>query len=92
MLTRRRAEAAPALVLAALTFVYAPVVASLVRQWASDENYSHGFLVAPFALLVVWKSRRALGALPMRPHPAGLAIVVLGILLDSVRWRFCLRN
>jgi exosortase len=80
----RRGAAAGAIVLAALTFVYAPVVASLVRQWASDENYSHGFLVAPFALLAVWKARGALRALPARPHPAGLVVVVLGILLLTV--------
>lgn len=77
----RRAEAASAMVLAALALVYAPVVISLVRQWASDENYSHGFLVAPFALYLVWQSRRALASLPARPHPAGLAVVVLGVLL-----------
>jgi len=72
------------MVLAALTFVYAPIVVSLVRQWASDANYSHGFLVAPFALFAVWRSRRALQSLPARPHPAGLAVVVLGILLLTV--------
>ncbi len=81
---RRREAAASAMVFAALVFVYAPVVASLVRQWAGDENYAHGFLVVPFALLAVWKSRAALGSLPARPHPAGLAVVVLGILLLTV--------
>jgi len=75
---------AAALVAGALAFVYTPVVASLVRQWASDENYSHGFLVAPFALLALWKARGALRALPARPHPAGLAVVVLGILLLTI--------
>jgi len=80
----REQGAAAALVVLALAFVYAPVVSSLVRQWASDENYSHGFLVAPFALFIVWKSRGALGALPARSHPAGLAVAVLGILLLTV--------
>ena len=81
---RKGGEAASVMVLAALVFVYAPVVASLVRQWASDENYSHGFLVVPFALFAVWKSRRELQSLPLQPHPAGLAVVVLGILLLAV--------
>ena len=73
-----------ALVVLALALVYAPVVSSLVRQWATDENYSHGFLVAPFALFIAWKSRGALRALPARPHPAGLAVVVLGVLLLTI--------
>src|SRR6516164_8270906 len=80
----RQRRAAAALVLSALAFVYAPVVASLVRQWAGDENYSQGFIVVPFAVLAVWRARTALRALPMRPHPAGLAIVVLGVLLLTV--------
>lgn len=82
---RRRGDiAASALVLAALALVYAPIVTSLVRQWASDENYSQGFLVAPFALWAVWKARGAFRALPARPNPAGLVVVVLGILLLTI--------
>jgi len=77
----RRAVAASALVLAALGLVYLPVLVSLVRQWSGDENYSQGFLVAPLALLTVWKSRRALQALPVQPHRAGLAVVLSGVLL-----------
>src|SRR5262249_22318595 len=46
--------------------------------------YSQGFIVAPFALLAVWRARRVLRALPPRPDPAGLAIVVLGILLLTI--------
>jgi exosortase len=81
---RREDWAAAAAVIAALAFVYAPVLVSLVRQWASDENYSQGFLVAPFAILTVWRGRREWRALPRRPDPAGLAIVGLGILLLTV--------
>src|ERR1700748_321843 len=80
----RRAAAASAMVLAAGALVYAPVVASMVTQWASDENYSHGFLVAPFALLLVWRSRRGLAELAPRPHGAGLAVVTAGILLLAI--------
>jgi exosortase len=69
------------MVLAAMAMVYAPVVAGLVRQWADDENYSHGFLVAPIALWLMWRSRRALASLPVRPHGAGLAVAASGILL-----------
>ena len=70
----RRSAVALAIVAAALLAVYFQVIASLVRQWASDENYSHGFLVVPFALLFAWRSRRALAAEP-RPHWAGIVVV-----------------
>jgi exosortase len=54
--------------------VYTPTIVSLARQWASDENYSHGLLVVPFALLFAWRSRRDL-ALEPQPHALGLAVV-----------------
>jgi exosortase len=79
----RRALIALGLVCSVTLFVYLPVLSSLVRQWASDDNYSHGFLVAPFALYFAWLRRRDLAALPIRPHWTGAVIVVgsLAVLL-----------
>ena len=37
---------------AALVGLYAPVIPRLVRQWASDDDYTHGFLILPLALLL----------------------------------------
>jgi len=75
----RRSFVALGLVGAVTFFVYLPVVASLVRQWASDDNYSHGFLVVPFAAYFAWRRRRELSALPVRPHWSGLAVVLAGL-------------
>jgi exosortase len=78
-MTRRSAVAA-ALIGASTLAVYFPVLASLGRQWASDENYSHGFIVVPFALLFAWRARRSLAAAEPKPHIFGLVLVVLSIL------------
>src|SRR5688572_17104775 len=59
--------------------MYAGVVSSLVRQWASDDNYSHGFFVMPLALYFAWERRGALAAAPARPGWPG-AILILGSL------------
>ena len=79
----RRSLAALGLVCGVTLLVYAPVLTSLVRQWASDDNYSHGFLVAPFAVYFAWLRRRDLAALPNRPHWVGLVLVLgsLAVLL-----------
>jgi exosortase len=77
----RRSAAASVVIGAAALAVYAPVLASLVRQWASDANYSHGFLVVPFALLFAWKARRGLASHHPRPHALGLAMVLGSMLL-----------
>jgi len=46
------------LVLAALAFAYWDVAAGLVRQWSTDDNYSHGFVVVPLAIWFAWERRK----------------------------------
>jgi exosortase len=77
----RHSVAALAGVGAAALLVYAPVLSSLVRQWASDENYSHGFVVIPFALYFVWRDRRRLATLPVQPAATGLLVTIGSLLL-----------
>lgn len=65
---------------------YAGTLAGLVRTWAIDANYSHGFLIVPVALYLVWKRRDRLGAATPKPSMAGLLLVVasVGALLAGV--------
>ena len=70
-----RALVAIGLVSAATLVVYFPILTSLVRQWTSDDNYSHGFIVAPFAAYFAWQQRDKLAAAPRRPHWLGLLVV-----------------
>ena len=70
--------------------VYGAIFAGLVAQWRNDENYSHGFLVVPFAAFVAWTRRDALRSAPLRPSLAGLALVVFGSfywLVDVQGWK-----
>jgi exosortase len=77
----KRSVVASALVCLAILGVYLPVLSSLVRQWASDENYSHGFIIVPFALYFAWRKRRALAAAPVEPGIGGLAVVAVSLLV-----------
>ena len=63
----------------ALVWLYADVLPALVRQWAADPDYSHGFFVVPLAVFFVWERRAALSRLPLRPHVAGLAVLVVSL-------------
>jgi exosortase len=38
-----------------LALAYAPTFRDLYRTWSSDENYTHGFLVIPIALFILWR-------------------------------------
>ena len=70
-------------VLAGLAFVavFFHVGRTLVADWATDDNYSHGFLVVPVALFVAWERRQALRAAAARPSVLGLAVIVGSLLL-----------
>jgi exosortase len=65
----------------AIGFMYAGVLSSLVRQWASDDNYSHGFFVLPLALYFAWERRAALAEATRRPGTTGLALIVASLLV-----------
>ena len=79
MSVRNQTAAALALLVLSFTLLYADVASKLVRDWASDDNYSHGFLILPIALFLTWERRHKLAALPYRPHLLGLGIVCFSV-------------
>ncbi len=72
----RKTAALPALLaaclVAALLWSYWPALAGVEGRWAREPQYSHGFLVPLFALLVLWRRRQSLPA-PLRPAWWGVA-------------------
>jgi exosortase len=75
----RRHVAAALIVCAGVVWLYAGVMSSLVRQWASDDDYSHGFFVLPLALYFCWERRHLLQRSPIRPSVFGLALLTLSL-------------
>ena len=68
------------LCVAAVVWLYGDVLSSLVRQWASDDNYSHGFFIIPLAIYCGWQRRDLLSRTPAQPHAAGLVLILIGLL------------
>jgi exosortase D (VPLPA-CTERM-specific) len=68
--------ASTVLLLASLAFLYRDVVAKLVRDWATDDNYSHGFLILPLAIYFTWERRNRLAKVVQLPSNLGLIVVV----------------
>lgn len=66
---------------AAMAWVYGGIMAGLARQWASDDNYSHGFFVIPLAVYFAWERRDALRRAKIRPGTAGLVVICASLLL-----------
>ena len=63
---------------ALLVGLYWAVLRDLARQWWSDPDYGHGFLVPLFSALLLWRERDRLRALTPRGASAGLALLMLG--------------
>ncbi len=63
-------------IVACFALLYRNVIVKLVNDWATDDNYSHGFLIIPIALYLAWERREKVRALPLNPQPIGLLIVL----------------
>jgi Transmembrane exosortase (Exosortase_EpsH) len=60
-------------------WLYHSVFIGMVLQWKEDPNFSHGFLVIPFSLLVVWRNRLGFRALASQPSSWGLLILTCAL-------------
>ncbi len=65
---------------ALLVLCYAPVLARLVRQWATDDDMGHGFFVPLIAGYIAWQRRDELLALKPVRSWLGLAVMIWGAL------------
>jgi len=70
---------AAAFALFILTFY--PVFQSLIGRWYNDEDYSHGFLIIPISLYIVWEKRHLLAQVSRRPSQWGLVFIMISLLI-----------
>ncbi len=59
-----------------LLVCYAPVLASLVRQWMDDADMGHGFFVPVIAGYIAWQKRNQIAGLIPSPNWWGLAVML----------------
>ena len=57
---------------------YAPVLAGLVKQWATDPDMGHGFLVPCVAGYLAWRRRTDLQKVRHTPSYTGLGLIIWG--------------
>ena len=77
----KRHVAAVVVTATAVVWLYRDVLSSLVRQWAGDDNYSHGFFILPLALYFAWERRHLLSQAEGQPRLAGLFLIVFSLML-----------
>lgn len=76
---RQRNVAAVLILCAGVVWLYGGALSSLVSQWASDDDYSHGFFVIPLAAFFAWERRDALARATCRPSFWGLLLIGFSI-------------
>src|SRR5262245_49323151 len=65
----------------ALVWAYWPTFCRMAERWSSDPQYSHGFLVPLFALIVLWCRRHEYPVGQIQSSWWGLVWFSLGLLL-----------
>lgn len=58
-----------------ILLLYSHVLVGLLRDWWTDLNYSHGFLIPFIGGYLVWKKKAEVIRIPIRPATSGLLIV-----------------
>lgn len=67
----------PAALAAVFLWAFAPTLAELGHRWRTDGQYSHGYLVPAFAVVLLWLRREHCAALT--PCCSGWGLVFLGL-------------
>jgi len=67
--------------LASFMAVYYPVLSGLYKAWDSSDDYSHGFLITPVALYILWQNRSALSSQKVDGSWFGLLLVFVALLM-----------
>lgn len=71
----------------ALFWAFWPTLATLAQRWSADPQYSHGFLVPLFALVVLWFRREQRAPTAWQPCLWGLPLLAAGLILHLVAGR-----
>ena len=77
--------------LAVMTWAYWPTLAEVVTAWNNQPDYSHGFLVAPLAVLFLWIRRKDFPRSSLAPSAAGLALLLAVCVARVVAGRYYLQ-
>ena len=59
--------------------IYYRILGKLIIDWWQIPDYSHGFLVPPFAAYLVWVKRKAICEARMAPAWSGVAVIAFGL-------------
>jgi len=69
------------LILASFYLLYHHAIATLISDWSTDPNFSHGFLIPFISLYMVWYKKNEIALIDPEPSHWGAAILLVGMVL-----------
>ena len=72
---------------AMVVLVYHQMFVALWRTWATNPNYSHGYLIPPVVVFLLWRERRRYLAAREHGSTFGLVLIALALLGHVVSMR-----
>ena len=69
------------LLIVVVVAVYYQVIGKLVLDWYANPDFSHGFLVPPFAAFLLWDKRKVIRETPIQESWAGIWLVLAAIMV-----------
>jgi exosortase len=76
--------------LAACLWAFWTTLGDAAQRWAHDPQYSHGYLVPVFAVLLLWLRRKGLDRAAVAPTWWGLPLLAAGVVVRLAGVRFSL--
>jgi exosortase A len=67
------------LALLCLLVFYFQTWKSMALVWSTNETYSHGFLILPISVWLVWRDRERIFSVEFQSSPTGFLLVFLGL-------------
>lgn len=77
-----------AVLLLLVGWLFGETLLQLVRVWENEPDYSHGYLVIPFSLMILWWRRDLFPADSRVPGWWGLALLIAGLGIAYAGTRF----
>lgn len=70
-----------AIIGAIILVMYLPILIGLAGDWYNDDNYSHGFLIIPISLWLVWRKREVLRTIPLKSSKWGIPVILASLVV-----------
>jgi len=67
------------LLIAGFITAFYPVLKNLVLNWSNSDDYSHGFLIIPLSLYIIWSKKEILKKTPINPSISGLFLILFSL-------------